>query len=215
MKQKGIVLLITLFFISAISVLILKNLDDSEKFMDEISYDMQLIQLKITHENVQKEIVKFVNNNKKSIEQGTLESLTFPLTFVNIDLIINIDFLEQNRCNINELKKIEDIFDKCGEDIAYNILDPNTFISNLKDINKDQIITSQKQLDYFINEYEKSVNDDQINLIRKNFSYFNTDDSTYIKCRYSVSVKKGIEASAYFIFKLGSATIVNNYFVLK
>lgn len=58
--KKSIILLITLSFITVISALLLKNLNDTDKLLKEVSLDSNLIQFKITQENIQNEILDII-----------------------------------------------------------------------------------------------------------------------------------------------------------
>ncbi len=216
MKQKGIVLLITLFFISAISVLILKNLDDSEKFIDESSYDTRLTQLKITKENVEVEIKNFINKNQDNIKENFVEPLTLPFQFGNVNLIIDVSYLGETSCNINEIKSVVDILKKCGENIAYNILDKHIFVENLNKLNNDNNISTKEQLDYFIDEYKMSINDEQIDSIKNDFSFIPKDiNATYIKCDYNVFIEEKLGGNGSFILKVGDTDTLTSSFVLE
>ena len=48
--KKSIILLITLFLISAISILILENLKKTDELLDQIAFDKSLSQVQITIE---------------------------------------------------------------------------------------------------------------------------------------------------------------------
>jgi len=215
-KKQGIILLITLFFISAISVLILQNLEDSESFINELSYDSQLAQLKITSNNVQEQIISIVNKNQEYIDDILEQAPTLPLAYGNINLIISLDYFNTDEnCNVNALKTQEDIVSLCGEDISYKIEDKYTFVNTIKDYN----ITSEQQLLYVINQYKKEVNDNQIDSIKDQFSYLSLDsndtESTYLKCDFEINLENNISAKSFFVFKVGSTNILNSDFYLK
>jgi len=215
-KKQGIILLITLFFISAISVLILQNLEDSESFINELSYDSQLAQLKITSNNVQEQIISIVNKNQEYIDDILEQAPTLPLAYGNINLIISLDYFNTDEnCNVNALKTQEDIVSLCGEDISYKIEDKYTFVNTIKDYN----ITSEQQLLYVINQYKREVNDNQIDSIKDQFSYLSLDsndtESTYLKCDFEINLENNISAKSFFVFKVGSTNILNSDFYLK
>ena len=88
--RKGIVLLITIFFISAISILILQNLKNTEEYLDTISFDTKLSQTQISMDNIQDEIPKFFKKNKDNIDQILENTAILPLSFGDINVLLNI-----------------------------------------------------------------------------------------------------------------------------
>ena len=216
MKKKGIILLITLFFISAISVLILKNLGDSEKFISEVSFDTKLTQFKIVNENVQNEIIKILNENKDYIDDILEKAQIIPLRYGNVNLLIELVELPAKECDINTIKNVSDIAQQCTNDVSYNIENQYKFVEDLNKIRKDTNITNQQQLNYFIEEYKTSVNDDQIDDISDKFGYISIDkNATYLSCKYTIVLDDISKANSYFIFKLDSNIPLSSYFTLE
>ena len=210
--RKGVILLSTLFFIFSISILILENLKDSEKFSNEVFYDIQLAQLKITKENVQSEVISTLNKNRNYIYEILEKVNMIPLTFGEIKVVINLENVEKKRCNINEIKIEEDIFTKCGEVISNNISSHYKFVEELNKLN----ISTSQQLKYFIKNYKESVNDEQIDLIKDHFDYRTFDkNSIYVKCSYDINVENNIKGDGSFIFKIGDTVPSYSYFTLK
>jgi len=210
--RKGVILLSTLFFIFSISILILENLKDSEKFSNEVFYDIQLAQLKITKENVQSEVISTLNKNRNYIYEILEKVNMIPLTFGEINVVINLENVEKKRCNINEIKIEEDIFTKCGEVISNNISSHYKFVEELNKLN----ISTSQQLKYFIKNYKESVNDEQIDLIKDHFDYRTFDkNSIYVKCSYDINVENNIKGDGSFIFKIGDTVPSYSYFTLK
>lgn len=212
-KKKGIVLLITLFFISAISLLILENLNDSEKFINETSYDMKLQQLKISNKNIQNEIIDMLNNN---FEKGIVEyTQPIALSFQGISIIINIEYLEDTSCNINKLITNKMLLTLCGEEVYSNISNKDKFIENLKQFTINGNISHQQQLDYFLEQYQKSTNDQKINSIKDSFGYIvKEEESTFVKCTYDIFLDDSTFANSYFIFNVEEANIESSYYRL-
>jgi hypothetical protein len=215
MQKKAVVLLITLFFITSISVLILKNLDDSNKFIEEVSLDTTLTQIKITDKNVKNEIknlIKKYPNGEKLDTVLEIASSGVPLEFENIKLFIKIEEYIPSNLNLNNISKYEDLNNGNNNLIIDNILYPNIFIEQLQEYKKrykqtkqTTIFKSQKQIDYFINEYKRKTNDDKIDNIRYEFGYLNLnnkDNVRYLKCNYNININNTIGISE-FIFKAG------------
>ena len=100
------ILLITLFFISALSVLILKNLDDSEQFIKATALDNTLIQLKITSRNIEDQVRKLIkkyNNNIDDVVKITQNGI--PMNLKGIDMLIKLEYYNDIDCNINDINK--------------------------------------------------------------------------------------------------------------
>ncbi|MEA2017564.1 MAG: hypothetical protein U9N59_03870, partial [Campylobacterota bacterium] len=190
----------------------LKNLEDSESFIKEISLDDRLIQNKITIQNVQNEIIKLFNKyneNDKVDDILEVTSIGVPFDYGNIGLTIILEEYFISECNINLLKSEELITSKCGEDTLNNILYPYEFIQKQKKYKKEyKTFKSQNQIDFFIDEYIKETRDDKIYQIRDQFTFISTDtndtDSRYIKCQYDIT-SEDINSSVDFIFKIGES----------
>lgn len=216
MKKKGIVLLITLFFITAISVVILKNLEDSQKFIPEVSFDNSLTQLNITNKNVQDEVIKLLNDYKAEEEviDGILEatSLGIPFDYGDIRLTISLNEYNIKSCNINNIKSTKSLNEKC-ENIVENILYQYDFVRILKSY---QPISNQNQLEYFLDKYIQETRDDKIKFSKDEFETINQKDlnsSRYIECSYDISISD-LNVTSNFIFKLGEdKPVVTNIFI--
>jgi len=102
-RKKGIILLVTIFFITTISILILQNLQDTDMFLDELSYDKSSIQMQISIKNVKDEIPKFLRKLKKDYkdEFDTMikKPIILPLKIQNsnINILLNIEKLNDKQ----------------------------------------------------------------------------------------------------------------------
>jgi len=204
LKKQGVILLITLFFISALSVLILKNLDDSEQFIKEVSLDTTLVQLRITRNNIELETKKLIKNYKNNIDK--ILDITqdgIPMSYEGIDVIIKLERYDTSNCNINDINRSTDINNICGEDINNNINYPYDFKEILETLKP---IDTQQKLDYFFNKYTTITYDNDIGKIADQFSYLDTNSSAnYLRCNYTIDMLN-IEASGYFIFDINNIT---------
>jgi hypothetical protein len=215
MQKRAIVLLITLFFISAISILILKNLNDSEQFIQEVSCDTTLTQLKLTSTNIQDEIVNLINKNKNNIDsilEITSSGIPFGYGNINLSLILEQYFIPE--CYLNDINYTNNVNKQCGDDIANEILYPYDFVTILS---KYKPISNQQQIDYFIRDYQYQTKDDEINDIKEQFGFIKQDinETIYLKCSYNIVVQNS-DASSNFIFKLdGNNTVVSFDFSLR
>ncbi len=208
MKKKGVVLLITLFFITAISVLILKNLDDSEKFIDEVSQDVSLTQINITNKNVQAEVIKLVNSYQDNIDELLeIASAGVPFEYGNIKLFVNIEEMILGDCDINKIKNQEDLYSICSDAITQHISYPYDFVEQLNKIKSANGFKNQKQIEFFLQKYQNITKDEKIMDIKDSFGFMNissdSGDNRYIKCSFDIDVDN-IKAKNSFVFKVGS-----------
>ena len=217
MKKKAIVLLISLFFIIAISTLILKNLDDSNEFINISQDTYNLTQTNITVNNVKDEVLKLFKNKKDNIDYllGVLPN-NLPLNFKNIMLQINITKIEPDELyNLNN----PNISDNIDDNMTNNIYYTYDFFSLIKDKN----ITNFRQIDSLVNEYIFITKDKKILNIKDKFSFLdfntsidnnNSNTNIYIKCDYNIDVN-GLKSNANMIFKVGDLHTMYFDFYLK
>ncbi|MEA3314876.1 MAG: hypothetical protein U9Q30_03345 [Campylobacterota bacterium] len=205
--KKSIALLITLFFIASISIFILKNLNDSNSFMDEVSFDTALTQFKITNNDIQTEVMgliaKYKDDNETLGEILEITSMGVPFEYGNLSIFITLDYAPiLPDCYLSNLKgdnALDTLYNRCDEDLLKNILYPYDFI----DIFKGQDIKTQKQLDYLIDEYIISSKDDKMDSVRTQFGYINTADLNItedkFRCEYELTIAN-INTKCYFDF---------------
>ncbi len=200
MRKKGIVLLITLFFITAISVLIFQNLKDTDKFIKEVSFDNSLSQIQITMGNIKDEIPKYLVKNKDNIEEILENSQAVPLSYGNVNLILNIEEYIIPQFNINNLTTQDTV----NEEFLNNI---NYKYDFLQIVNKNKPHTNNNQVKQTIKEYIKLKKDKNILNIAKQFTYISDKNiSKLISCNYTLKVND-INSEVNFIFDLNSSKI--------
>ncbi len=213
MKKQSIVLLITLFFISSISIIILKNLDDSKKFIDSAVFDTTLTQLNISNKNIEEEVKKLINKNKDDIDNILeITSLGIPLSYHNIDILLTLDDYSDGNCNINTISKLKDLRLKCT-DLVDNIEYQDDFIRIL---NYYKPIENKKQFDFFIDKYINETQDNKINSILDSFSFLDladTQDNRYLQCDYEIDYNN-IKLKSSFIYNLNDQNTIYKQYVL-
>jgi len=204
--KKSIVLLITLMFIGAISLLILQNLKDSEKFFSLVKTNTNLTQTKVTIDNVNSEIIKFFNKykdeNLDDIFQRVPEIL--PLNYANINLSIKLTQLNlENKIYLND-KNISKKIDYHSIDNSYY------FTSLLKDIN----VTNDKQVHKLVDDYYHYTKDKRIFELQDQLTFLQPAQD-YIKCEYTIDIN-GLKSYVIMIFRFKSTkiTYLDFYFLM-
>lgn len=177
--KKSIVLLISLFFIAALSILVLKNLDDTNSYLEEQNSRFNKVQTLVLIENLQKQISDIFMNYEDKIE-SILESQLqeyFPLKIENINMYFKI--LPYEKIDINKLlskneterKEINKFFE---DNDVYN----TSVIKDLLVLKNVEKIISNKQLDDIIDSFIKETYDDRILDIKDEIGFL-SDEKLY------------------------------------
>ncbi len=204
MKQKGIVLLITLMFIASISLLILKNLDDSEKFFKIVNTDSSLVQTKSLITNTNQQIMKFFKDKSDNLDD-ILEQIpsTIPLQLSpNIKVILHIsEFYDADYININDINQTKNDVDFIKYvDFKYVYFDIlNKYLKQYKHI------SNHRQIEYILNQYINETRDTRILKLQNKligYKIQNNQQQRYIQCDYVVIVNN-ISSQSKIIFEVG------------
>jgi len=170
--KKGVVLFITIAFVTIISIFILKNLDNTDKYLENQNFIVSNTQLLISIQNTQEQVSKILVNNRNTVDkflEDTLLDSSIPLKINIEDLKIDSTFNRYEKVDINTLSKddkseINKLFMDNNIFNFYLFLDIYTEI--LQRSNKN--ITNRSQLYDIINtftirdessEIEKIIND--------------------------------------------------------
>lgn len=201
MYKKGVVLLITLFFIMAITAIIAKNLKSTDEFIDEVAISSSLTQLHFTIENVNNQIAQIIKQiNDKGILDEILSSLdTIPLNYGNVKILLDMEQYDAtsyyNLNDVNLSKKTDELFQQ-------NVLSQYDFFEvYLKKYKKEYgEFKNKRQISYFIEEYQKNTKDDTIFNIKDKFTHIHSDlNTTYISCDYLIDVQN-IKSQVNMVF---------------
>ncbi|PLY08327.1 MAG: hypothetical protein C0625_01710 [Arcobacter sp.] len=198
--KKGVVLLITIFFIAAFSLLILKNLDDTDIFIEKENYILNntqvLIAIKNTKNEVSKLLVKHKNDIDKALESEVFQTL-IPIKVNDLDIKFGIKKYEKidlNEINNKDSKVVEEYF------VSYNVFDYELF----KDIYTEKLqfgnkkIETSKQLSDIIETFIIKSYSKEILRIKENLGFFKAENLYEL----NIDVKyNGAVASAYYILK--------------
>ena len=205
--KKAVVLFISLLFISVLSILILKNLNDTDNYIKEQNSNFNKIQMIVLMNNLQTQISKIFLANQEMIENFLLqnETVTFPLQIKNSEIIFTIN--KYDRANINLLNKNDN--DEINELLTifneYNI----PYYDSLKDIylrekllyksDEDSFIKNNKQIKYIINKVIKETYSDEILKIKDKIGFLTNSSNgnlyeIYVKIKHYDNLSK-----AYYI----------------
>jgi len=193
--KKSVVLLISLLFISAISLIILKNIDYSEKLISYSSGTSSLVQIQRSIKNIDEEIEKLFTKSGYEMDQiFELIPESLPLSYGNINANISLELLEPSlyyTLDENTTKNIAEY------DLAY-VVDPYSFSNMVAKKNA----TNQQQVDTLIDQYADYIRDDRIYEIKDKFVPFKIDDNgSYIRSNYSVSINN-VSAKVFSILQI-------------
>jgi type III secretory pathway component EscR len=93
------------------------------------------------------------------------------------------------------LKNLDSLF---VENVLYQYDFFEVYLKNYR--NEYGKFTNLKQVNYFLNEYQKETRDDMIHNIKDNFTYIiNDSNSTYLNCNYTVDINN-IKSDVNMIF---------------
>lgn len=176
--KNSVVLLITLFFITAISVLVLKNLDDSDKLLREHNYKLHNTQVLLAVKNIQKEVGKLILQNQENINailSNDIFQASIPLEIEDLKLEFQIS--KYSKVDINKIKdsaskEVQELF------LSNNLFDYERFkeIYNEKLFSANEKIQSNKQLDDIIDSFIKEVDNRDIEKIKQNMGFISGED---------------------------------------
>lgn len=156
--KKSIVLLISLFFIAAVSLLIIQNLEDTNTYVSEQNSKFAKTQIIFFLNNAKDEISKVLSQNQGNDISSYLD-IPYPIEVKDANIIVKLQ--EYDKYNINLLKSknekdyipIQKFFERNG---IYYI---ETFKYLMKE-NPD--IKNYKQLDKFLDDATKENSDKKL-----------------------------------------------------
>jgi TusA-related sulfurtransferase len=204
MQKKSIVLLITLFFISAISILILQNIKDTDKFLNNVAYNNSLSQILITMDNIKNDIPKFLKKNKNDIDEVLEYSSSVPFKVGDVELVLNITEYKLPPFRINELNTSV----TSSEEFVNNINYKYDFLQ-LVNKNKKEYggYSNNNQIKQTIDDYIKLTRDKDILKIQDDFTHINYKKGIkLIQCSYTIKVNQ-LNCEASFVLDLNHSTI--------
>lgn len=168
--KKSIVLLISLLFITAISALLLQNLDDTQSYVESQNYKINKVQLLALTKNMQKEASRFIKDYPDDLKN--LENALFKVN----ENIVQFNFKDYDKADIHAIhtpntdkyKNIESIFFNNGvsdfESLAYVFP-------------KDKKVNNYKQLDDIIDNFIRQTYNKDILKIKDKLGFLTLGES--------------------------------------
>lgn len=169
--KKGVVLFISLLFIAAISLLILKNLEDTDSYISEQNSKFTKTQMMMYLNNAKDEISKALSKNQNNKIKSYL-NIDYPIILQDAEITIRLQ--EYDKYNINLLRSD----DKKAYIYIQSFLENNDIydIETFKYIIKDsKEIKTNKQLDELINNFSKQTYKNQILRVKDYLGFMDYD----------------------------------------
>jgi hypothetical protein len=185
--KKSVVLLITMLFISGISILIMDNLKDSNKFISLSQNSENLVQTNVAIKNVNDEVKKLLNSMNEDDLNELIENLPPFIMYANIKVILDISIYDQSDKYIINKNYSDTLDTTLLENIDYRY--------DLYNIAKNKKIINNRQVNDIINEYVSITKDTKILNIKDDFTFalkdYNTS-KTYISCNYDLIINDAV-----------------------
>ena len=166
--KKAIVLFISLLFIAAVSLLILKNLEDTDSYVSEQNSKFSKTQIMFYINNAKDEIAGVLNSVKLNSDEDKQREVLKDYVGVNFPIImedakITIRLEEYDKYNINLLKekdekKYENFKDFLVRESIYDF-------EGLQEVYTEEVKNS-KQLDFILEKFEKESYNTDISKIK-------------------------------------------------
>lgn len=170
--KKSIVLLISLFFIATLSLLILKNLKDTDSYLSEQNAKFTKTQILFYINNTKDEISKVFSKNLDREALKEYVGLEFPLFIQDAKITMRLE--EYDKYNINLLGEKDEKKYEFFKDflIRNDIYDIDILRENFLENNK---IKNSKQLDFLLEKFQKESYTSDIFKVKDYIGFMNYD----------------------------------------
>ena len=199
--KKSIVLLISLLFITAISALILKNLEDTDIYVQEQNSKINKTQSMMLIKNVQNEISSLLAKNKENVESiiEAQQDSYYPLNIKNIDILFRLGVYD--KVNLNDLNNSDkgikqSTIDRLNDLEVFNI-------DNLAYLLRANKIESNKQLDNILTSFIKDTYDDKILEVKEFLGFLSNKEGQLYELFIKLDYLKDITNAYYILDKEG------------
>lgn len=199
--KKSIVLLISLLFITAISALILKNLEDTDIYVQEQNIKINKTQSMMLIKNVQNEISSLLAKNKENVESiiEAQQDSYYPLNIENIEILFRLGVYD--KVNLNDLDSENKTIKQATID---RLNDLEVFnIDNLAYLLRGNKIESNKQLDNILTSFIKDTYDDKILEVKEFLGFLSTNEGQLYELFIKLDYLKDITNAYYILDKEG------------
>ncbi len=210
-KSKGIVLFITLMFILAISVMVTKNLNDTNSYIDLSNSETYYVKSLITLDNLQQEFLNYFFKNKENLDSLlSEESFQKGMKLSYGDVHATVYFKEYTQIyNLNLLARNDAVFNK---ELAQFFSDNNVLeFERFKQwvigkVNQYGEITSFEQIDLLVDEFAKVNRYNEIRILVDKFTFFDIKQKSVILGNIIVNHDNKV-AQSDFIYDITSKKI--------
>lgn len=170
--KKSIVLLISLFFIATLSLLILKNLKDTDSYLSEQNAKFTKTQILFYINNTKDEVSKVFSKNLDREALKEYVGLEFPLFIQDAKITMRLE--EYDKYNINLLGEKDEKKYEFFKDflIRNDIYDIDILRENFLENNK---IKNSKQLDFLLEKFQKESYTSDIFKVKDYIGFMNYD----------------------------------------
>lgn len=193
--KKSVVLFISLLFIATLSVLIIENLNDTNKFLSKSHDKFNKVQAISLMENLQKEISKKIIENKENIKEIIDEGLTSNAVLPIKDFNMIFSLTNYDKLNVNDLINTDKNISKNTSDILYSYEIYN--VDYLKSLLKENNIESMKQLDFIIEQYAKQNDDEKIYEVKNLLGFLQNQNLYELKVNFNDNT--GTKMNSYYV----------------
>ena len=168
--KKAIVLFISLLFIAAVSLLILKNLEDTDSYVSEQNSKFSKTQIMFYINNAKDEIAGVLNSVKLNSDEDKQREVLKDYVGVNFPIImedakITIRLEEYDKYNINLLKeKDEKKYEYFKDFLARENIYDFERLQNI--VSENNQVKNMKQLDFILEKFEKESYNTDISKIK-------------------------------------------------
>lgn len=183
MKKKAIVLLISLFFIAAVTALILKNLKDTDIYIKEYNQKISKVQSLFLLNNAIEEIKKLIKLTKQKPD-FELEDMkqVFPIydAFVQVE-IKNYEKYDINILGKNDVEKLDKLQELFFDNQVSDFDRLKQLYSEEKMKDNNFKIKNKKQLDRLLEKFAKDVYNNDIYKIKDKLGFLEIERNEVLK----------------------------------
>ena len=156
--KKSIVLLISLFFIAAVSLLILKNLEDTDSYINEQNSKFTKTQIIFLINNAKDEVSKILSQNQGNDISSYLD-VDYPIVLKDAKIIVTLKKYDKYNINLLKSKDEKDYVYLKKFFVENGVYDTETFKYLMKD---KQDINNYTQLNDLLVSVKKESSDKRI-----------------------------------------------------